>query len=120
MCIKYMYKINVKSGKKWGINMSKQTVKTLGILLAVCFLMSVTAVAVSAAPADNGRPILKAAVLNKAMNEDNDRTLLKAAVLKKEVSEESGCTETERPILKAAVLKKAVSEDQGNVINQDC
>ena len=33
--------------------MSKQMIKPLGILLAVCFLMSVTAAAVSAAPCDN-------------------------------------------------------------------
>jgi hypothetical protein len=33
--------------------MSKQTIRILGILLAVCFLMSVTVAAVSADPCDN-------------------------------------------------------------------
>ena len=84
--------------------MSRRMAKTLGILLAVCFLMSVAAAAVSADPCDNSSASQKYAkgMQGKELMKGKPIVIRNLIIAKNVVIIYS---RTKHPLLRAAVLK---------------
>jgi hypothetical protein len=91
--------------------MSKHMIKALGMLLAVCFLMSVTAAAVSAEAADNAYSSQKSAkdisveklISEKGLKKEN--IIINILIILKNIFVFKG--RGTHPLLRAAALKKA-------------
>jgi hypothetical protein len=106
--------------------MSRRIVKTLGILLAVCFLMSVTAAAVSTDPGDNSRASQKYAkgMQGKELMKGKPIVIRNLIIAKNVVV----TGRTTHPLLRAAALKgmmmhkgmmgKGMTENQNMMENQ--
>ncbi len=92
--------------------MSKHMIKALGILLAVCFLMSVTVAAVSAKAADDVYSSKKLSKENyfseKELSKKNiiiKNLIIRNLIIAKNIFIFKG--QSKHPLLRAAVIKKA-------------
>jgi hypothetical protein len=89
--------------------MSKQMRKTIGIFLAVCFLMSITAVAVNADPVEKTNLTDKNMTgmkLEKGLSQGKDVHIKNLVIIRNLVIIKSN---REHPILRAAVLKNLMT-----------
>jgi hypothetical protein len=103
--------------------MSMKITKILGILLAVCFLMSVTAAAVSADPIDNTKLTdknmskmkltkgLAGMKLAKGLSQEKEVNIQNLVIIKNLVIINNNLA---HPLLRAAALKKMMTNDMNN------